>query len=90
MLDENQPKRDRARMPATMEQLTHDALTLSESDRARLAKTLLVSLEPEAEADVEEAWNAEVARRLERVRRGTAQGRPAEEVFRDLRARHLS
>lgn len=73
-----------------MKQLTQDALSLSELDRANLAKTLLVSLEPEGEAGVQEAWDAEIERRLERLRQGTAQGRPADEVFRDLRARHLS
>jgi len=75
-------------MPATIEQLTHEALTLSEDDRAHLAQTLLRSLEPVADEGVQAAWDAEVARRLERVRQGTAQGRPADEVFRDLRARH--
>jgi len=74
-------------MSATIEQLTHEALTLPETERARLAQTLLQSLEP-AEEGVEQAWAIEVVRRLERVREGTAQGRPAEEVFRDIRARH--
>jgi len=75
-------------MAATIEQLTQDALTLSELDRAHLAQTLLRSLEPIAEEGVEEAWDAEVARRLERVQQGAAEGRPADEVFRDIRARH--
>lgn len=74
-------------MPATIEQLTHDALTLSEHERAHLAQTLLQSLEPVADEGVEEAWNTEVARRMERIHQGTAQGRPADEVFRDIRAR---
>lgn len=76
-------------MPATLKKLAQDALTLPEAARAQLAQTLLQSLEPLAEADVEQAWDAEVTRRLERVRGGTAQGRPADEVFRDIRARHL-
>ena len=71
----------------SVEQLTHEALTLSENERAHLAQTLLQSLEP-AEDGVEQAWTVEVSRRLELVRQGTAQGRPAEEVFRDIRARH--
>jgi len=74
-------------MSATIEQITHDALTLPETERAHLAQTLLQSLEP-AEEGVEQAWAAEVGCRLERVRQGTAQGRPADEVFRDIRARH--
>jgi putative addiction module component (TIGR02574 family) len=75
-------------MAATIEQLTHDALALTEAERAHLAQTLLQSLEPMAEEGVEAAWTDEVARRMERVRQGTAQGRPADEVFRDIRARH--
>ena len=71
-----------------IERLTHDALTLPDTERAHLAQTLLRSLDPGVEEGVEEAWNEEVARRLERVQQGTAQGRPADEVFRDLRARH--
>lgn len=74
-------------MSANIEQLTHEALTLPETDRAHLAQILLQSLEP-AEEGVEQAWASEVGRRLERVRVGTAQGRPADEVFRDIRARH--
>ena len=89
-LDRNEPKDDDPCMPATIDQLTHDALALSELDRAHLAQTLLRSLEPIAEEGVHEAWDAEIAQRLERVRQGTAQGRPADEVFRDIRARHQS
>ena len=75
-------------MGATIEQLTDDALSLPDTERAHLAQTLLRSLEPGVEEGVEEAWGAEVARRLERVRQGTAHCRPAEEVFRDIRAQH--
>lgn len=75
-------------MSAKMEKLTQDALTLPDTERAHLAQTLLQSLEPVAEEGIEEAWDAEVARRLEEVHQGTAQGRPADEVFHDIRARH--
>jgi len=75
-------------MALTLEQITHDALTLSDQARARLAHALLQSLDESGdESGVEEAWEAEVTRRLERVRQGTATGRPADAVFRDLRAR---
>lgn len=74
-------------MSAIAAQLTREALTLSESERAHLAQTLLQSLEP-TEDGVEQAWAVEIGSRLEGVRQGTAQGRPADEVFRDIRARH--
>ena len=76
-------------MTATIEQVTHEALTLPEQERAQLAHTLLRSLDPaENAAEVEAAWEAEIAGRVERIRQGAARGRPAEDVFRDIRARH--
>ena len=57
---------------------------LSQQERADLAHAVLISLEPE-EADVEEAWNREVARRVARIRSGEAVGIPAEQVFSDWR-----
>lgn len=72
----------------TVEKLTHDALTLPEEDRAQSVHTLLQSLEPSTDEGVDAAWDAEVARRVESVRQGTAKGRPAEQVLRDIRARH--
>jgi putative addiction module component (TIGR02574 family) len=76
-------------MPATVEFLIEEAMALSEDQRAQLAQRLLQSLEPLTEdRDVQVAWDAEIARRVQRVNEGTANGRPAEEVFRDLRARY--
>jgi putative addiction module component (TIGR02574 family) len=72
----------------TVEQLTHDALTLSENERTRLAHALLRSLETSTETGVDAAWDEEVSRRVEAVRHGTAQGRPADDVFRDVRNRY--
>ncbi len=76
-------------MAVTIEQVTHEALSLSEEERALLAHTLLRSLDPATGTEgAEEAWEVEIARRVARVREGTAQGRPAEDVFRDIRARY--
>ena len=74
-------------MPATVTQLTEQALGLSEADRAELAHRLLLSLEEVEEEGVEQAWEEEIAKRVERIKNGTAKGRPAEDVLRDLRAR---
>ena len=74
-------------MSITIEQITDEALSLPESARSHLAQTLLQSLDS-AEEGVEQAWSAEVRSRLEQVQQGTAQGRPADEVFRDIRERH--
>jgi len=74
-------------MTATIERLAQEALVLPEQERAELAHRILLSLEDATEEGTEEAWRAEIARRVERIRNGTAVGRAAEDVFRDLRAR---
>jgi putative addiction module component (TIGR02574 family) len=75
-------------MAVTVEKLAHDALTLSDRERAELARKLLVSLEHVIEEGVDEAWDAEIGKRVDRIKEGTAKGRPAEEVFRDIRTRY--
>ena len=63
-------------------------MALPPQERAKLVHTLLRSLDPPQDAGVEEAWEAEVARRLQRLRSGAAEGRPAEDVFRDMQSAH--
>lgn len=75
-------------MTGTFDEIARAALLLPESEKAGLARTLLRSLEPKEESGVEAAWEIEIARRLEEIREGRAIGRPAEEVFRDIRARY--
>ena len=75
-------------MAATVEQLERDALTLSDRERAALAHKLLASLGDVADEGAEEAWDQEIARRVQKIRDGTARGRPADEVFRDIRSRY--
>jgi len=57
---------------------------LSPQQRADLAYFLLQSLEPEDEG-ADAAWNEEIARRVAEIRSGRAQGKPAEQVFAELR-----
>ena len=75
-------------MAATVEKLAQDALTLSDRERAEPAHKILVSLEDVAEENVDEAWDIEIGKRVARIKEGTAKGRPAEEVFRDIRTRY--
>jgi putative addiction module component (TIGR02574 family) len=74
-------------MTETLEHMKSRIGELSGSDRAELAYYLLSTLEP-VEADVEEAWQGEITRRLEEVRQGSAKGRPVDEVLAELRTRH--
>ncbi len=73
-------------MTEAVEQLKSQASTLSAPERADLAYFLLSSLEPE-EDGAEEAWRAEIARRVAEIRGGSAVGRPADEVLAELRER---
>ena len=71
----------------TVEEIKSQASTLSASERADLAYFLLSSLKAEEEG-VEEAWRAEIARRVARISSGEAKGRPIEEVIAELRERY--
>jgi putative addiction module component (TIGR02574 family) len=61
------------------------ALALSVDERAALANTLLDSLET-ANGSVQEAWDEEVARRIEDLKAGRAVTVPWEELHRQLLA----
>jgi putative addiction module component (TIGR02574 family) len=68
-------------------ELFRDASELSEQDRATLAGLLIESLETEADSDVEEAWAAEIARRVAQLEAGDTKTIPWEEVRQRLRDR---
>lgn len=60
---------------------------LSKEERADLAYFLLQTLEP-VEEDAAAAWDAEISRRVDEIRSGQATGKPAEQVFIELRERY--
>jgi putative addiction module component (TIGR02574 family) len=60
---------------------------LSREERAELAYFLLSSLES-AEEGAAAAWDAEISRRVTEIRSGKANGKPAEQVFAELRERY--
>ena len=74
-------------MAATVDQLAQDALTLSDQERAELAHKLLISLDGVPDEGAEEARDQEIAKRVQKIRDGTAKGRPADQVFRDIKSR---
>lgn len=71
-------------MSTRLEVLEAEALRLTDSERASLAQRLLASLDENAE--VEEAWAAEVERRILAVERGEVQDIPIAEALATLRA----
>ena len=53
-------------------EILKQALKLPEAARAALAGSLIDSLEDEVDEDAEQAWNAEIARRLDELNSGSA------------------
>ena len=67
-----------------------DARTLPLAERERLLAELIRDLQPGNTAspeEIEAAWDAEIARRLEEIDSGKVTGIPAEEVFARLRTK---
>lgn len=71
-------------MTLTPEQITTAALAMSVEDRQDLLVQLMDSLDGPPDEDYEEAWAAEIKRRLDDVRSGKAVTVPWEEVRRKL------
>lgn len=67
--------------------LATEALKLPAEERARLAEILLRSLEPLSNEENARLWIAEARRRDAELDADPSRGRPADNVFRDARAR---
>ncbi|GAA5177169.1 MULTISPECIES: addiction module protein [Halomonadaceae] len=61
--------------------------TLSESERAALARELIMSLDGPRDDSVEKAWNDEIVRRVSKVQSGKATLLSREEFRTKMRAR---
>jgi putative addiction module component (TIGR02574 family) len=82
MLPENAAMRDQ------VSDLLRRGRALAREDRERLVDQLLESLNEPAVAELEAAWDAEIARRLDEYDRGGITAIDAEEVF--AKARRLA
>lgn len=71
-------------MGVTVEDVLKQALTLDEKDRASLAGALIDSLHDHEEPDVEEAWDAEIRRRVEELDTGAVTTIPWSDVRKRL------
>ena len=73
-------------MATELNQVFHDALELSDSERATLVGLLIESLEAaeETDPDVEAAWAAEAERRWQEIESGQVKTIPWEEVRANL------
>lgn len=72
-------------MSSLVEELSARAKALSAEDRARLAEELLESLQGEADADAEAAWDQEIERRVAEIESGAVRLIAAEEVHAEAR-----
>lgn len=71
----------------SIEELEAAALKLEPKARARLAERLLDSLEQLTPEENARIWAEEAQRRAEALDSGSLSSRPADEVFREARAR---
>lgn len=69
-----------------LKQIEHEALQLTEEERAELAKKLLLSLDSPSEAEIQEDWLKEAYHRARDLDDGKVQPVPAEEVRRKAKA----
>jgi putative addiction module component (TIGR02574 family) len=72
-----------------IQEIRNQALALSASERASLAHELILSLDDPSAFELRPEQEAEIQRRLESIRDGSAEGRPAEEVFSEIKAKYL-
>ena len=66
-------------------ELSQQAQTLGAQDRARLAELLLDSIHPNPDSAIDDAWDAELMRRIDEVDRGVAVLVSAEDAFAQVR-----
>jgi len=71
----------------SLDQIEAAAARLNPAEREELLQRL-IELEHPADPDVEAAWDAEIARRLEEVRSGKVQLLDGEEVMREMREKY--
>jgi len=62
--------------------------TLTEVERADLARFLTHSLDSGSDKNAEAAWDAELERRAGEIKSGRESGESADRVFSELRAKH--
>jgi putative addiction module component (TIGR02574 family) len=68
----------------SLENIASEALLLPKDQRLTLAHRILSSVEPQVEAEVEDAWEMEIRERIKRYDAGQTAGVPGHEVFAEL------
>ena len=73
---------------STVKEIYDQAILLSASERASLAHDLILSLDDPSDFELSATQEAEIKRRLRMVQEGTVKGRPADEVFIDIKTKY--
>ncbi len=74
-------------MDTQPQELLTAALSLSEIERANIAGSLLRSLDPAPDPAADQAWAAEIQRRVESIDRGKVDLKPWDDVMAAIRQR---
>jgi len=70
-----------------VDKIRNEAMALSVSERASLAHDLILSLEELTNFELSPEQEVEIQRRVQMVHEGKAVGRPAENVFANIKAK---
>lgn len=71
----------------SVEEIRKEAMTLSAGERASLAHDLILSLEEPNAYELSAEQEAEIRRRVRKVKSGKAASRPAAEILTEIEAR---
>jgi len=74
-------------MESEAQHLLQSALSLTPSDRADIAASLIQSLDEVVDADADAAWADEIKRRIESIDNGQVSLIPWDQVMREMRQR---
>ncbi|MGO9111910.1 MAG: addiction module protein [Thermoguttaceae bacterium] len=74
-------------MTTQSQEVLQSALALPEEERAEIAASLIRSLDPKTDEDVDAAWADEIQRRAEAIDRGEVRLMPRDDVMQELRRR---
>ena len=74
-------------MATELEKVVEQVLSLPGSQRLSVARRILESVEPQANEEVERAWEEEIVKRVETIDDGTAKFRPWEEIKKEFDSR---
>lgn len=77
-------------MKATLDPILDAALDLPADQRIAMVERLLESLNLPTKAEIDQAWAAEIERRVAQLDRGEVKGIPGEEVFAEIRQKYSS